>query len=126
MKIIYEKLKGALPYILLCFLGISVLMGFRDFNNFRDEYRIDCERADTERARYLELSGEQLESIEGIRDSIGESTERIESVETELGNIRSLVTASKDTAVGIGITSDRNLRLLEELRERVVEGADEE
>lgn len=125
MMNIYEKVRD----IIFCLaLGIVIVWGL----SFRNEYRVDTEQADTERAAYLELSRNTVDAINSAEESIGRSVTAVESVETRLESVETGIAELKagtyesgDLATAVGITSDENIRLIRELSKRLSETSTE-
>lgn len=118
MKITYEKVVLS---VMAGYLLFASIWGF----TFRNEYRSDRERTDKERAIYLELSQRQLDAIHRAESGVGELSqingefrEEVRSIGSGVDDIKQGLRDSGDGIVGIGITSDRSIRLLNELQTR--------
>jgi len=115
----YEKIiEWTFRIVFISGLVILIISG----TNSRNEYRANIERIDAERASYIELNERTVEELQGAREGIDSALGRIDTIETGINKVEQLIRSGLDTTTGIGITSDRNVRLLEELRSRTSEG----
>lgn len=128
MKRWFKHVKENIIYVLASLLLITNLFAvYQGYTNRRS-----MDDATSERAEYLETSRELVDRLhesealarESLRDirKLGQLHAELREQIEEFGRIAQAV---GDDSIGIGITSDENLRIIRELRRRYSENEEE-
>lgn len=117
----YEKISKIVMGLLIVGSMLFFYFSGRSQQGFNNDL---VKRIEAERTAYIELNERTVEELQSIGSQLRDSLDRVGRIETELTEIKSIIGDGLDTTVGVGITSDRNLQIVDELRRRFGEGSE--